>query len=728
MKRPSLALTAICKNEESHMERWLKCWMPLVDHIYLTDTGSTDKTLDIIRDVGGDKVTLLHFDWIKDFAAARNHALPFIKEDYIVWSDLDDSITNPEGFVKWRDSIMYMCDVWLAAYDYAHDPKTGQSVCSFMRERVWKNNKGLKFYSFVHEGLLLNVPNLVINQTPAFEIRHLRTVEDLAKDKGRNLDVFKYHEQKGMAFDSRQLYYFGKEYFEADDIDNAIKYLGMAVQKLDLELHDRIISLQYLALALFKKEKFVECISIAQQGLLVAPSRAEFYVVIGDAYIKMNKIVEAIPSYMAATKCIGANPNGFGSFIFSHATAYGPYPLTQLARCFLNLQQFQEAEKFAVEADTKFPNEESALLLKEIRRLTSGVFSFKDAKECDDIVITALGGAYEWDSKVYKEKGVGGSETAAIQMATHIRNLTGRRVIVFNTPRTEDYVDENGVEYLKAERIQAYFSSHKPALHIAWRHSVKLTDAKTIVWSHDLFTPGTNQGDYDKYLCLSEFHKNYVNTVHGIPEEKIHLTRNGIVKELWKDVDASKKNPNKILYVSSWDRGLDRCINVLDLVRGEFPDIELHVFYGAHNMKAQPGPMRDLAERLEKMMADRPWIKNHGAVKQSDLYKHYQDASLFVYPLNFIETYCISLLEVLACKVFPVVRSFGAVTSTLGPYADKGMGELIPFDAATIDETMKWADIVKKHLKEKSWEKVEFDLEANDWQHVAKQWIEDFGL
>ena len=706
------------------MKRWLECWLPLVDHIYITDTGSTDSTLEIIKSFDQDKITILHFDWIKDFAAARNHALPFIKEDYFLWADGDDDIGNREEFIKWRDTIMYMADMWLINYNYAQHPD-GKTACSFMRERVFKNHKGFKFSYFLHEGVQVSQPGINVNQCPAWEIKHLRTLQDIEKDKGRNLSIFKHHEDIGTTFDPRMNFYYGKEFFDAMDMENAIKYLARAAAAADLDFHDRILTMQYFSIALFKTGKYSECVQMAQQGLILAPSRAEFYVVIGDCYITMGRVADAIPSYSAATKCVGAAPNGFGSFIFSHETAYGHYPLTQLARAFLHLQRFDEARNYAAEADSRFRNPETQALLKELDRVKKDVFSFKDARPFDDIVFTCLSGMYEWDEKIYKERHVGGSETSTIQLAKWFKKIyPARRVIVFN-PRGSDLTCDSGVEYLRADKMQVYFSHIKPSIHFAWRHTTKLTDARTIVISHDLFTPGSNQMDYEKYLCLSEFHKNYVNTVHNVPDNKIYLSRNGIVPENWPvDMDRTK-NPNKMIYASSWDRGLDRCINVLDIVRGEFPDLELHVFYGADNMKAQPGPMKDLAERLEGMILDRPWIKNHGGVKQSALHEHYKDAALLVYPLNFIETFCLTILETLACGVFPIVRAFGAVTSTLGPYADRQMGELVPFDAGTIEETLKWAEIVKGHIRAKSWEKVRFDLEPVSWESVAREMIED---
>lgn len=71
----TIALTMIMKNEEEVIERCLTSFTgdnSVFDAIHLTDTGSTDNTVLLAL-----KYTdyVFHFDWIDDFAAARNFCL-----------------------------------------------------------------------------------------------------------------------------------------------------------------------------------------------------------------------------------------------------------------------------------------------------------------------------------------------------------------------------------------------------------------------------------------------------------------------------------------------------------------------------------------------------------------------------------------------------------------------------------------------------------------------------
>ncbi len=96
-------LVMIVKNEERSLGKCLKAAAPFVDHIVIVDTGSTDKTLEIINRLAeADKlpIHLYHFEWINDFAAARNFALEKSdsewESDYNLVLDADEYLRNDQ--------------------------------------------------------------------------------------------------------------------------------------------------------------------------------------------------------------------------------------------------------------------------------------------------------------------------------------------------------------------------------------------------------------------------------------------------------------------------------------------------------------------------------------------------------------------------------------------------------------------------------------------------------
>lgn len=70
---PTLALVMIVKNEEKSLARCLKQAAGLADKIFITDTGSSDRTREIAASFGA---VVAEYTWDQDFAAARNFPCP----------------------------------------------------------------------------------------------------------------------------------------------------------------------------------------------------------------------------------------------------------------------------------------------------------------------------------------------------------------------------------------------------------------------------------------------------------------------------------------------------------------------------------------------------------------------------------------------------------------------------------------------------------------------------
>lgn len=723
MKRPSISLAMIVKNEAHNLPALFQSIEGCFDEVHITDTGSTDNTIEIAKNFGAH---IHHFDWVNDFSAARNASFSHCTTDYICWLDGDDILQNKEAFIRWRDDAMGLAEYWVSTYHYASDP-SGKPMCSFARERVIKNHLGLQWKYFVHEGLVpvssLGHP-IRVQYIPTWSVKHMRTEKDLQMDRSRNLKLFDHRKD---TLDARMQYYYGKELFEAGQPVEACTWLLKAISHEELEIHDRILGVQYACYAYMACNQFEKAISLGLQGIQLAPNRAEFHVLMGDCWLKLGRLIDALPSYAAAKSCTNQTPTerGFAGTIFSHEDCYTTYPRNQIARIFANLGNFDRAETELMECMKIKINDETNKLLEEVSRIKSVVQVRNQALPCEDIVISCPPqGLYEWDEDIAKEKGVGGSEIAAIHMARWLHQLSGRPVKVFNQ-RTQNKV-RDGVEYISADKISDYFSKNIPFAHIAWRHNIKLTDAPTYFWCHDLLAMnGEFTQNYEKLLCLSPFHKRYVQAMQGIPDEKILITQNGIdPKRFHKPWPA--KNTNKVIFPSSPDRGLDRAMRIMDRVRVEFPDLELHVFYGFDNMRKSGPQMVALADHLEAMMKERPWVKYHGNVQQDVLAEHMKESVLWLHPANFIETFCITALEMACSGVYTLTRRLGALQDTCAEFEKNGMATILDIDCSTEMEYHEWAETAKYILKKRLWENVEVDPHQFSWRRVAQKWLDTF--
>ena len=95
--------------------------------------------------------------------------------------------------------------------------------------------------------------------------------------------------------------------------------------------------------------------------------------------------------------------------------------------------------------------------------------------------------------------------------------------------------------------------------------------------------------------------------------------------------------------MSSPDRGLDRAILAMDKIRVVYPEAELHVYYGLENLRKYG--LIALADKIDALIAARPWVKVHGFTEQNKMYRDVADACVWLHPATFIETFCITAID-----------------------------------------------------------------------------------
>ncbi len=149
-KHHTLSLAVIVKNEEVHLPTLMETARIYADEIVIVDTGSTDKTKEIARKYT-DKI--FDFGWVDDFSKARNFGLEKCTSDFIIWLDADDMIPKETAeMLNDLKSKPIEWDVLYLPYVYARNAE-GQITLSQVRERIFRNNKGLAFEFPIHECL-----------------------------------------------------------------------------------------------------------------------------------------------------------------------------------------------------------------------------------------------------------------------------------------------------------------------------------------------------------------------------------------------------------------------------------------------------------------------------------------------------------------------------------------------------------------------------------------------
>ena len=91
-----LAVTAICRNEESNVKQWLEQFKD-VDQIVVVDTGSTDKTLDLLIEAEAEypQLKLLSYQGPMWFDDVRNLTIDMVDDDHFcLWVDFDERMSS----------------------------------------------------------------------------------------------------------------------------------------------------------------------------------------------------------------------------------------------------------------------------------------------------------------------------------------------------------------------------------------------------------------------------------------------------------------------------------------------------------------------------------------------------------------------------------------------------------------------------------------------------------
>ncbi len=150
-----LTIGMIVKNEEKWLEKCLSAIKPILDNVdselIITDTGSVDKTVEIARKYT-DKV--LHFDWINDFAAARNFGLEKAQGEWFMMLDADDIFRSCDHIIEFFNSGEYR-KYNAATYISRNLIKTenGDSYSDLLAPRMVKLHPHTRYENPVHESL-----------------------------------------------------------------------------------------------------------------------------------------------------------------------------------------------------------------------------------------------------------------------------------------------------------------------------------------------------------------------------------------------------------------------------------------------------------------------------------------------------------------------------------------------------------------------------------------------
>ena len=187
------------------------------------------------------------------------------------------------------------------------------------------------------------------------------------------------------------------------------------------------------------------------------------------------------------------------------------------------------------------------------------------------------------------------------------------------------------------------------------------------------------------------------------------------------------RNLRRVVYTSSYDRGLEHLLKIWPEVKKEVPEAELHIYYGwllfDRFYSNNPSSMKWKDRMLEMMKAE--GITEHGRISQEDLKQELLQSGVWAYPTHFGEINCISGIKAQAYGCEPVVVNYAALKETV-KHGKKVEGDI--YDQETQDAFKKaLIDTLLHPMSEKDRElMMKSTQEQYAWSAIADAWSKEF--
>lgn len=253
-----ICLCMIVKDEEKYLKIALTSALKLADIAVVVDTGSTDKTMDILKEFG-ERVEIRHFQWINDFSAARNYSLAGINADWILVMDADQRLICDAKEVRAK-----LAHSTAEGYDIVEESHMGGGAkAKTMAYVKLFRNKGYQYQRAVHEQLKIDQSKIESLKESTCKIIHYGYLEQNMKEKNkakRNLDILLMELQKNPQ-DDFLYFHIGATYGAMEEYKRSQEYyfkcLELKQESGFNNFHFNLI--KRIALNYLMLEEFEEC-------------------------------------------------------------------------------------------------------------------------------------------------------------------------------------------------------------------------------------------------------------------------------------------------------------------------------------------------------------------------------------------------------------------------------------------------------------------------------------
>lgn len=327
-----IAVYTIALNEEQFVERWYESAKE-ADYILIADTGSTDRTVEIAKDLGIHVAEIEVKPW--RFDMARNISLANIPTDidYCICLDMDEVLMP--GWRQWLEQ---------ATETRIHYTYRWDDTMTFTGDKIHKRH-GYLWKHPVHECLY---PFGIEETHQVFPEMRIHHYPDHTKSRGQYLPLLKWSVEEDPDND-RNAHYYARELMYYGQYEESAKefrrHLALPSARWDAE---RAASYRYLAVC--EPDRAVEHL---ESAIKECPHIREPWIELAKYYYAREDWEKC---YESAKKALEIKERSHAYLMMSWAWDWTPWDLAAIAA--YHLEKFDEAFEYGLQALKHAPDDE----------------------------------------------------------------------------------------------------------------------------------------------------------------------------------------------------------------------------------------------------------------------------------------------------------------------------------------------------------------------------------
>lgn len=277
MQKHRLALVMIARNEARCIGRALESAASAVDRMIVLDTGSADDTRDIAGRCGAE---VFAFDWVDDFAAARNAALAHSSADWNLILDADEWLEGDLSALGAASLPASPAEPFLGHLLIAHQTDDGGHL------RGWTPRvlpRDTAYEGRIHEQPVTSAPNRRLN----LRVSHDGFLAERRKAKSGRNEALLLAELTANPCDGFSWFALGREKDVAGKAQQAALCYINALRLAPLEVSYRHRLVVRSITALKESSRLVDAQRLVREEIDRYADSPDFFFAVGDLYLEM---------------------------------------------------------------------------------------------------------------------------------------------------------------------------------------------------------------------------------------------------------------------------------------------------------------------------------------------------------------------------------------------------------------------------------------------------------